>query len=418
MRRTVLALKLSLKNLFGHPGRTAVSFLGIVIGITSVILVMSLGDGVKAFVISQVQSFGSDIIWVETKTPKTSKTSTQNATSMVGGSAITTFKLADAEKLAENSNVAAWYAAIMSQQIVKVGSKDKQAIVMGVTEGVIETDEQAKIEIGRAFTKDDNDALSQVAIIGSDFRKDFFAPGENPIGQKIKIKGKTFRIVGVLKERGSTGFFNFDQLIHIPLGTLQKKLMGIDYIQMASYKLKNQGEMELTALQLTDKMRDIHQIDNPDDDDFAVTSVSEATSILGGVFDAITVTLIALTSISLIVGGVGIMNVMYVAVTERTFEVGLYKSLGAKNSDILMMFLFEAIIITILGGLIGLILGIGGTVLGEIIANRFGFNLQFPISVKSFILGFGFSALVGLVFGVQPARKASLLSPAEAMRRE
>ena len=413
----LVPIKLAFKSLRNNLGRTILSLLGIVIGVLSVILVLSFGSGVKGFLVDQVSSFGSDIIQIEVKVPKVSKTSTQNASGQMGGMQITTLKLEDIEEVAKLSNIGAWYAAIMNQQVISYENKNKQVFIMGTTAGVSEADKKAEIESGVMFSEDDDKSLRQVVVLGSEAKKDFF--GENEaVGKDVKIKGQTYRVIGVLKERGATGFFNFDQTVYVPLRTVQKKLAGIDHLQFAIFKLKDMGKLDLAVAQATDVLRVEHDIENPDDDDFAVNSIVEVLEILNKVFFSVNLLLIALTSISLIVGGVGIMNVMYVSVTERTFEIGLKKSIGAKNSQILFQFLFEAIFITLLGGIIGLALGFGISKLGEIIAVGYGFNLKFPITWWSTVIGLGFSAGTGIIFGYFPARKASQLSPMEALRKE
>ncbi|HAT74023.1 MAG: Efflux ABC transporter, permease protein [Candidatus Moranbacteria bacterium GW2011_GWF2_36_839] len=417
MHEFLVPIKLAFKSLKNNLGRTVLSLLGIVIGVLSVILVLSFGSGVKGFLVDQVSSFGSDIIEIEIKVPKVSKTSTQNASGQMGGMQITTLKLEDMEAVAKLSNVGEWYAAIMNQQVISYENKNKQVIIMGTTASVTDVDKKTVVEKGMMFSEDDDKSLRQVVVLGSETKKDFFGESE-AIGKELKIKGQTYRVIGVLKERGAAGPFNFDQIIYAPLHTVQKKLAGIDYLQMAIFKVRDMGKLDLTVAQATDVLRVEHDIENPDDDDFAVNSIVEVLEILNKVFFSVNLLLIALTSISLIVGGVGIMNVMYVSVTERTFEIGLKKSIGAKNSQILFQFLFEAIFITLLGGIIGLALGFGISKLGEVIAMSYGFNLKFPITWWSALLGLGFSAGTGIIFGYFPAKKASQLSPMEALRKE
>lgn len=393
------------------------SLLGIVIGVVSVIMVLSLGAGVKSFIVAQVESFGTDIIEVEIKTPKTSKTSAQNVAGMMGGAPVTTLELADAEAVAKKPNIGAWYAGIMGQQVVSYKSKNKQTYIMGVTEGLLEADEKAEIESGKMFGKEDAEDLKQVVILGSEVKKKFFQD-EEAIGKSIKIKGNNYRVMGVLKERGIAGFFNFDDLVYMPLQTLQKKIMGIDYIQFAIFKLEDKNKLELSVLEATQTMREEHDIENPDDDDFAVNSIAEATEILDKVFAVVNIMLLALTSISLIVGGVGIMNVMYVAVTERTSEIGLRKSVGARKVDILRQFLFEALFLTLFGGALGVMIGSLAAAGAEYVVSRLGYFLEFKVTFQSILIGLGFSALIGILFGFYPARKASGLVPMEALRKE
>jgi putative ABC transport system permease protein len=417
VKKFFIPIELAVKNLRSNAGRTIFSLLGIVIGVASVILVLSFGMGVKKYLTDQVSSFGTDIIEIEVKVPKVSKTSTQNASGQMGGTQITTLKLKDAERVARNENISAWYAMVMSQQVASYENKNKQVMILGITPGVVEADQKVKIVQGSMFNENDDEGLRQIAILGSEIKNDFFGDQE-AVGKSIKIKGQTYHVAGVLEERGGTSFFSFDDVIYIPLQTVQKKMIGTNYIQAAIFKLKNMDRLDLTVLETTDIMREQHNITDPDDDDFAVNSIVEMLDILNKVFLYVNMLLIALTSISLIVGGVGIMNVMYVTVTERTFEIGLKKSIGAGNASILLQFLAEAVFITIIGGLAGLLTGFIFSKLGEIIASNFGFNLNFPFSWWIALIGFGFSALIGIIFGYYPAKKASELSPMEALRKE
>lgn len=416
MHEVIVSIKLAFNNLRSNVGRTILSLLGIVIGVVSVILVLALGAGVKEYVVGQIESFGSDIIQIEPKVPKVSKTSSENVSGQFGKQ-ITTLKMDDAKEVAKMSNIGLWYAGLFSQQVVSFENKNKQSNIMGMTAGVFEADEKTQVVLGEPFIEEDDLGLKQVAVLGSGIKKDFFGDTE-AIGKSIKIKGQRFLVKGVLKEKGSSGVFDFDNTIYLPIKTVQKKLLGIDHIQFAVFEIKDMNKLELTILQATDVMRDRHNIKKEEDDDFAVNSIAEIKDILDKVFNVVDYLLLALTSISLIVGGVGIMNVMYVAVAERTFEIGLRKSIGAQKADVLKQFLFEAIFLTALGGIMGIILGffLAGTL--EQVAANFGFNLKFPVTFKAISVGFGFSALTGLVFGIYPARKASQMSPMEALRKE
>lgn len=412
-----LAIKLASKNLRSNVGRTVLSLSGIVIGVAAVIIVLSLGAGLRTFVIGQIESFGTDIFNVEVKVPKTEHTSSQNAGAMVGGTQVTTFKIEDAEEIAKLPNIRSWYGGLMSQQLVSYRDKNKQAIMMGLTAGVTDADEKAVIEAGRMYTEEEDKSLEQLAVLGSEVKDSFFGE-EEAIGKTIKIKSQSYKVVGVLKKRGMTGLFNFDNTMYIPMRTLQKKIMGVDHIQFAIFRMKDVAKTELTILEATDIMRDRHDIEDPNDDDFAITSIVQAKEIVGKVLSVINILLLSLTSISLLVGGVGILNVMYVAVTERTFEIGLRKSLGAKNSDVLKQFLFEAIFLTLAGGFLGVIIGFLVSQLAGYFAARAGFLITFQITSFSILLGAGFSASVGILFGYWPARKASKLTPMEALRKE
>jgi putative ABC transport system permease protein len=417
MHELLVSIKLAFKNLRSNIGRTLLSLLGIVIGVASVILVLSFGSGMKSYVVDQISSFGTDIIQIEIKVPKVAQTSSANATGQVGGTTITTLTLDDARRVAKLDNVDSWYAMIISQQQTSFEDKKKQAMILGVTAGITQADPKTEVATGQMFTEEDDNSLKQVVVLGSAIKKYYFGDQE-AVGQSIKIKGQNFKVIGVLKDRGMVTFFNFDDILYIPLQTVQKKLTGINYLQSVVFKLKDMKKLDLTMAEATDIMRTRHNIKNPDDDDFAVSSIVQFLDILNTVFFAINALLLALTSISLVVGGVGIMNVMYVAVAERTFEIGLKKSVGAKNKNILAQFLFEAIFLTIVGGIIGLFIGIIFTKLGEWATSYFGYPISLPITWWSVAIGAGFSALIGIIFGYYPAKRASQLSPMEALRRE
>lgn len=417
MHELIISIKLAIKNLRSNIGRTILSLLGIVIGVASVILVLSFGSGVKNYLVDQVSSFGTDIMQIEVKVPKVNKMSEANAGGQVGGVTITSLKLDDAEKVAKLPNIDSWYAMVISQQVTSFESKKKQAMIIGVTAGVTKADPKTEIDKGRMFSNEEDKSLSQVAVLGSGIKEYYFGDSD-PIGKSLKIKGQSYKIIGVLKSRGTTGFFSFDDTIYVPLETVQKKLSGIDYLQTIIFKLKDMNQLDLTILQTTDIMRTQHHITNSNDDDFAVNSIVEILNILNTVFFAVNALLLALTSISLVVGGVGIMNVMYVAVSERTYEIGLKKSVGATNFDILAQFLFEAIFLTILGGIIGIVVGVLITKGGEIVASGLGYPLNLSITGWSIALGAGFSAFVGIVFGYWPAKNASRMSPMDALRKE
>jgi len=288
---------------------------------------------------------------------------------------------------------------------------------MGMTAGIFEADEKTEIISGEPFTEEDDLGLKQVAVLGSGIKKDLFGDGD-AVGRSIKIKGQRFQVKGILKERGSSGFFDYDNTIYLPIRTLQKKLLGTDHIQFAVFKINDMSKPEFTILQATDVMKSQHNIKKSEDEDFAVNSIAEIKDILDKVFNVVDYLLLALTSISLVVGGVGIMNVMYVAVVERTAEIGLRKSIGAKKSDILKQFLFEAIFLTVLGGILGVAVGFFLAGVFEHLASNLGYDLKFPVTLKAIAIGFGFSAITGLIFGIYPAKKASNLSPMEALRKE
>ncbi|MFA6184242.1 MAG: ABC transporter permease [Parcubacteria group bacterium] len=425
MNKFFISIKLALRNLYGNKVRTALSLLGIVIGVTSVILILALGNGLRNFVTDQVESFGTDIVQIEIKVPKTSHVSSENMGAMAGGTQITTLKIEELEEVAKLANLGDWYAGILGQQIVTREDENEQTYIFGVTSGMMEADSGAELEKGTFFTDEDDRDLKQVAILGSK-TKDLFFPNEEAVGQSIKIGKNKYKVIGVVKERSSSGGFDFNKIVYIPVKTLQKKIMGIKHVQFAIFKIKNMEIVDQTMEEMRSIMRDKHDIEYENekdkkegiDDDFAIMSIAEAKEILDKVFNIIDYLLLALVSISLIVGGVGIMNVMYVAVAERTQEIGLRKAVGARNSDVLWQFIFEAIFLTLLGGAVGIILGILFAELATYLIAQYNYNIIFGVTGRSVFIAVGFSMITGIVFGFYPAKRASQLTPAEALRKE
>ncbi len=417
MNKLLISIKLAGRSLQASIGRTVLSLLGVTIGVAAVILIISLGAGMKSYVVGMLEDFGTDFLQIEVKVPKTEHISAQNVSSMAGGSQVTTFKLAEAEKISQLENISSWYGGMMGQELMSYKGSNKRFFIFGVTSGISEVDNKFEIENGVMFTDEDARSGKRVAVIGSGVKESFFKEID-PIGKNIKMRNQSFEVIGVAKDRGSSGFFDFDELVFMPIETLQKSILGVDYIQFAIFNVKDTSKFDLTKLQMEDLMRRQHDITDPDDDDFAIMSSTEALGILDQVFLAINFLLISFAGISLIVGGVGITNVMYVAVTERTSEIGLRKSLGAKNSDVLWQFVAEAVFITLMGGFLGIFLGFVLAKLAEFLVAGLGYSLSFPISFSAVALGMGFSVAIGLIFGIRPALKASKLSPMEALRKE
>ncbi|NLC31051.1 MAG: FtsX-like permease family protein [Candidatus Moranbacteria bacterium] len=425
MSKFTTSIKLALRNLYGNKARTALSLLGIVIGVTSVILILSLGNGLRGFVVAQVESFGTDIVEIEVKVPQTSQISSQNVASMAGGMQITTLNMEDVEEVAKLPNLGDWYGGILGQQIASYEGENEQTFIFGVSAGMMAADSGAELEKGSFFLEEDDRDLKQVVVLGSK-TKELFFPNEEAVGKSIKVGKKKFKVIGVMKERSSAGGFDFNKILYIPVRTLQKKIMGIDHIQFAIFKVNDMDKADQTMEEMRAIMRDRHDIeydnekDKKDgiDDDFAVISIAEAKEILDKVFNVINYLLLALASISLVVGGVGIMNVMYVAVTERTREIGLRKAVGARNRDILWQFIFESIFLTFIGGVVGVILGIILSGVATYAISAYDWGVVFDVSKRSVLLAVGFSMVTGLVFGFYPAKRASQLTPAEAIRKE
>ena len=416
MNKLLLPIKIALSTFNKNKGRTFLTALGIVIGIAAVIIVLSTGQAIKGLIVGELEAFGTDFIEIEVKTPQTSQTSMDNAFSMVGGSVITTLKEEDAEAVARHPNIDKFYVGVMGQKLANYESEIKKAFLFGTSAAFIDID-TAEVDEGRFFTEQENKSLAKVVVLGYDIKDKLFGE-QDPINESIKIGKDKFRVIGTLKEKGASFGFDMDNMIFIPVQTLQKRILGIDYVSFVFAQMFNPELGDQTVEDVTLIMRDQHKISDPNKDDFAVISMDQMLEMMDVVIYGIQILLIALGSISLIVGGVGIMNIMYVSVTERTFEIGLRKANGAKYKDILWQFLAESVILTLVGGVIGIIIGIGFSWLVSIIATSQGFDWTFAVSWPGLIIAVVMSLIVGIVFGLYPARQAARKNPIEALRHE
>lgn len=413
----IQSFRFAVKTIRTHKGRTFLALLGVIIGVFAIVVVISLGEGVKGFIVGQVESFGTDLIQVEVKIPSAGNLSSENITSRVSGTQITTLTVKDGEAIRKLPNVEAVYAGTIGQEHASYGSLGKRIFLFGTGADIAIVDENAKIAEGRFFTAEEDANLDSVVVLGSEIKETFFGESD-AIGERITIRGEKYRVIGVLKPRGAVAFFDFDVLTYVPVRTLQKKILGVEYVQFISAKMSDVSRETETSADIIALLRRRHDIDDPNKDDFAVMSSKEARETVEDVLGSITILLLALTSISLLVGGVGVMNVMYVSVIERTSEIGLRKAVGAKASVILGQFLAEALIITFIGGLIGIIFGVMFSLGLSFVFSQLGFGLTLRFSPTSLLLGAGFSMAVGLLFGIAPAYRASQLSPMEALRKE
>ncbi len=423
-------LQISLRAMRANKVRTGLTVLGMVIGIAAVIIVYSAGEGINSLVRGEVESFGgSDMIETEIKVPSSKKggaSETQSATALVQGVQITSLNLDDMEDVNRLSNVRQSYAGVMGQEQASYGNELKKATLFGVTASYIDID-KSEIETGRFFSEGEDKSLAQVAVLGYKIKDKLFGDSD-PIGQSIKIRKKKFRVIGTLEERGAVMIFDFDDLIYLPIRTLQKKVMGIDHISFMMHQVENTDLIDETAEDIRYIIRENHNIARAAEvregwadtgkDDFRVVSMTESMEIMDTVTNAITLLLLAIVAVSLVVGGVGIMNIMYVIVNERTKEIGLRKAVGAKYSEILKQFLLESILITIIGGIVGITIGVIVSYLIKIGASRAGLSWEFVVPIRSFVVALGFSFVFGILFGVYPARKAAKMDPIEALRNE
>jgi putative ABC transport system permease protein len=322
----------------------------------------------------------------------------------------------DIEDIAGHPNISVAYGIVIGQEIASYNGFTQKTTIWGEGAGAAEV-EVFKFAEGRFYSKDEEDSLAAVVVLGAKVKENLF--GDEPsVGKNIYIGGKPFRVIGAQAPRGAAFFFDLDTVIYMPCKTMQKKLLGIDYVRQIIANMRDADKAAETVEDLTLIMRENHSITNPDRDDFMINTTVDALESLKTVTNGVTLLLVALVCISLLVGGVGIMNIMYVSVAERTFEIGLRKSLGAKKSDILSQFLSEAVLVTLGGGVVGIISGSIMAYIIYLLATHFGFKWVYEVSLYSILLSVGFSAAVGLIFGLYPARKASNLSPIDALRKE
>jgi putative ABC transport system permease protein len=418
-------LQISLRAMRANKMRTGLTVLGMVIGIAAVIIVFSAGEGIKGLVLGEIESFGTDIIETEIKVPTTKKgatSETQSALAIAQGVQITTLTLDDMADIDNLPNVEKSYAGVLGQEQVSYGNELRKAFLYGVSAAFIDID-KSEVEEGRFFTESEEKSLARVAVLGSKIKEKLFGDSD-AIGKSIRIRRSKFRVVGVMEERGRTFGMDFDDYVYVPLRTLQKKVMGIDHVLFMVHKLRDLSLADETAEEIKLILRENHNItpggDSADTgkDDFRVTTMVEAMETLSTVTGAITLLLLAIVAISLVVGGVGIMNIMYVIVRERTAEIGLRKAVGARYKDIMKQFLTESVLITVMGGIAGIVLGVAVSLLIAWGAERSGLDWRLSFPARSFLVALGFSFVFGVLFGIYPARKAARLNPVEALRAE
>ncbi len=409
------ALTQSIKALSANPVRTFLTTLGIMIGIATVITVLSAGAGFRSLINDEIKSLGSDTLFIKTRVPPTIK---NRASTLTPGIAvgITTFVQRDLDDIKKLNNVTNDYGMVTGMAIAGYRDNQKNTIYFGSSAERFSID-QHTLKEGRFYTQAEDTGAAQVAILGSNIAKNLFVQ-DDPLGKLVHLGNLNFLVIGVYDVQGSVGGQGADDSIYVPLGTAQKKMLGVNYITVAVVQLKNTNLADATAAQIALTLEQNHNITNPEKNDFIIMTQAQVLDIYNTIFNGITILLIAIASISLIVGGVGIMNIMYVVVTERTAEIGLKKSVGATNSDILKEFLIESILVTVLGGVIGILLGTLLSWLVAVVATANGLTWTFTVPLYAIIIAVGVSAAIGISFGVLPARSAAKLDPIEALRYE
>ena len=410
-------IKIAITALLANKARSFLTMLGIIIGVAAVIIIMAVGASAQKLILSQIESLGSDTISVM---PGKSEKGELPASMM--GIAITSLTYEDAQDLLKNKNAphiiaVAPYANSVENIIWK--SNNYNTDISGTTVGHLEIT-KAEIKEGKFFTSEEETNLAKVAVLGYNAKKELFGDSD-ALGQKIKIRKQIFEVIGIMKKKGQVGFQNFDDRILLPIKSMQKLIAGINHVGVIRAKVDSEDNIEISIKDIEATLRTKHNINDQSgaSDDFTVRSAAQAMDMIKTITDSLKLFLAAMAGLSLIVGGIGIMNIMLVNVTERTNEIGLRKAIGANNSNILTQFLVETITMTIIGGILGIIIGfLVSFLISSIITNLFGYAWPFIISIPSIVLGIIVATGVGIVFGIYPAKKASKLDPIEALRYE
>lgn len=400
-------IKIAVRALANNKLRGFLTMLGIIIGVASVITMLAIGQGSKRSIQAQISEMGSNMIMIHP------------GADVRGGvrqdaSAMETLKLQDYEDIVDETRfVSAVSPSVNSSGQAIYGANNAPPTVYGISPDYLEI-RRYKVEDGDMFTEQDIQTAAKVCVVGKTVVDNLFPDGSNPVGKVIRFQKLPFRIVGVLESKGYNSMgMDQDDLILAPYTTIQKKVLAITHLQGITCSALKEEYTDQAIDEISEILRRNHKLKESDDDDFTIRSQQELSTMLTSTTDMMTVLLAAVAGISLLVGGIGIMNIMYVSVTERTREIGLRMSIGAKGIDILAQFLIESILISVTGGLIGVVFGVGAALVVNGVAH-------FPIYIQpwSVVLSFAVCTVTGVFFGWYPAKKAAQLDPIEAIRYE
>ena len=411
MRKYLMVLRVSVQSLLAHKMRSFLTMLGVVIGVGAVIALVAVGQGTQAQVVSQFESLGSNLLTVSPF---------MNFGFSRGGLQQNVRQLTDADVKAIQglatavARVAPEYSA--SNTTVSYAGQTASPSVTGVTADYAPV-RNWTVARGRFITPEDNDNLAMVVLLGQQVIEDLFGSASiNPVGETIRINRQNYEVIGVLKSKGTSGPQNQDDIIFMPLRTAQLKLggAGTNTVRSINLSVKSADEMDLAQAQVTAILRTLHGLEAGADNDFMVQNQADILSTVEETTGTFTTLLGSIAAISLLVGGIGIMNIMLVSVTERTREIGLRKAVGAKRRDVLIQFLTEAIVLSVLGGLIGVAVGIGGA---QLISPLLG-SSKALVTPQSVVLALAVSLGIGIFFGFYPANRAAQMNPIDALRYE
>jgi len=407
-------IKITYKNLTAAKFRSFLTILGIIIGVASVIIVMAIGSGAQAFILNQIKKSGSNVIVIfpgasEEKGPPPS----------VMGVVSTSLTYDDLKAINNRKNVDNVVAAtgfVTGSATIKSDNNSLQTSYQGVSADFPEVTSTKTVK-GRFFDQEEETNLSRIVVLGFKRANDLF-PNQDPIGKTVTIKEQTFIVIGILEEKGSSAFSNPDETVFVPLWTAQKILLGINHLNFARIKINEEQNIDRAVIDIKKTLRIQHKLKDNQENDFTIQNSAQALSMISAITDILKYFMASIAAISLVVGGIGIMNIMLIAVNQRIREIGLRKAVGAKNSHIIFQFLIESIAVTLAGGIVGIVIGIGISFLAYYIIITLGYTWFFIITPQSIFMGVAVTFLVGLIFGMYPARKAAKVSPMEALRYE
>lgn len=416
--------KFVIRNLLARKGRSFLTILGIVIGVAGVVIIIALGAGAQSLILGQITKLGSNILSVQP-----GKSNENGPPVQVFGITVTSLVNEDAEALRDKSRVPhakAVTGLVMGSTSVTWQNKTVDTNFIG-SDYTLPDVLNINVASGQFFDQRQGDGGDNVAVLGYSVASQLFDnTGVDPIGQVIKVRssnqteagGIPLRIIGVLTKTGGTFFLDQDDQVYIPLSIGQQQLLGIHYLRAVDIKVDSAENIDQTIEDVRRVMNQQHRIKGDNEVDYTVRNIADAIDVLSSVTNALRLFLTAMAAIALVVGGIGILNIMLSTVAERTREIGLRKAVGATNSAIMSQFLMEAGILTFFGGLIGIILGVIVSFLISLLMNYLGYDWQFLVSIISIVLAMGVSILTGVVFGLYPAFKASKLDPIQALRYE
>lgn len=406
-------LKTALTGVRTHKSRSALTILGIVIGITAIILIMAVGQGAQDLILGQIQGLGSKTIAV---IPGREPSGPSDFAQIFSDS----LKERDLDLLLRKENaptISEVMPIVFGGETASYGSETYRLTLFGASDLMSKIFDLTPAE-GRFFDAEEIRGRADVVVIGSKVKEELFGESD-ALGERIRIRGRNLRVIGILPKKGQVSFFNFDEMALTPYTTAQQYIFGIKYFHRFIVEAAEEDAVLQTVRDITATLRESHGITDPAKDDFFVQTSADLAVRLATITNVLTLLLVSVAAVSLLVGGIGIMNIMLVSVTERTREIGLRKAVGATNRDIMRQFLFEAVMLTGAGGIIGIVVGallsfVTAFVLSQVVGLSWGFS--FPVSAA--LIGLAVSAGVGLLFGLYPARQAAQKSPIEALRYE